>query len=141
MDSDVLQIVSGQPLASMKMQAATAPGYVQREVAGESFPVLHADSPGCATGVLIHGLTETAIQRILFFEGEEYQLRALDIVTADGIRINARYFADAAVYQLLPTSWSFEHWLAHEKNAFIARCRRYMDLFGTLSIAEADTYW
>jgi len=141
MDATVLEIVSGQPADELTMHSATATGYAQREVAEESYPVLIQRADSSAYGLAIYGLTDLAMQRILFFEGEEYQLADINIELENGELCSAQYFDDTGSYSVRNTSWNIEHWRELHRTEFIKQIQPYMELFGKMTAAEADEYW
>ena len=154
MDPDILTLVSGMSLPDLTIDNTLVRGYAQREVAEESYPVLIEVAGASCEGLLINGLTDTAMQRIHFYEGEEYQLSDIDVelMTAasqtnvdsplNGAAIRqACYYREAGAYTTLAQSWSFSRWVAEEKTAFLPRVADYMSLFGTMTMAEADAFW
>lgn len=130
MTSDQLQLVE-----------AYAPGHRQHEVLNESYPVLVPDEKNRTQGLLIDGLTELAMQRIQFFEGDEYILSTIDIETADNANLRANYYKDAGVYSILETVWNFQQWQVEHKPTFVEKCEKYMQLFGKMNATEADQFW
>ncbi len=143
MDRDVLGLVAGMDVNSLELQAVTVSGYRQSEVAEESYPVLVAQEDSRCSGMLIRGLTSVALERILFFEGEEYLLSPISVNplgTSDS-PVDAYYFRDAGVYTVRPNAWSFEAWQSQHKQSFLVASRAYMDLFGSMTAAEADEHW
>ena len=140
MDDAVLELVSGQPRGELRVEHVVLRDHVQREVIGESFPVLLAQPGGRASGTLIFGLSGTAMQRILFFEGEEYALGALE-VEFDGQVVAACHFRDANTYRTGSTIWDLASWQTQARAEFLPRARRYMALYGTMSKRDADAHW
>lgn len=141
MDTDVLSVVSGIPLSELKLTSATVFGYQQRELVEESYPVLVVCESARASGKLIQGLTVDALQRILFFEGEEYRLQPIDTVTDRSYLQSAFYFRDTGAYTVRQNVWDFERWARLHKPPFLDASREYMNLYGTMTAAEADAYW
>ena len=147
MDPDVLSLVSGMLIDTLHMQASTASGFRQCEVSEESYPVLVADHNTQCHGLLINGLTCEALERILFFEGDEYTLESIQVQreTAPDTRspylVNAWYFRDTGAYTINPGSWDFGNWQSHHKVSFMQGTKKYMQLFGQMSATEADAYW
>lgn len=141
MDPQVLSLVSGMSESALELVPATVQGYRQGEVVEESYPVLVACKSAQTEGLLINGLSSLALQRILFFEGDEYQLQPIDTVTASGQPVAAHYFCDAGVYTVRDTSWDFALWQQIHKASFIEASRQYMALFGTMTAAQADAHW
>lgn len=141
MDPDVLELVSGMPVSALQVSSATVHGYRQCEVAEESYPVLVGCESSRADGLLLHGLTVDALKRILFFEGEEYSLQPINAVTDANCIQQAHYFRDTGVYTVRETMWDFEQWRRIHKPSFLKVSSEYMNLYGTMSAAEADEYW
>ncbi len=149
MDEDVLQSVSGMAISELQLQPAVVNGFQRRQVKGESFPVLMPSEQGKVSGVLIRGLTSLALQRIQFFEGEEYQLQSISAegmpdshsrILKEGI-CSANYFADAQVYEIEDTDWSVQTWREHDKPNFMPQLMHYMTFFGALDASEANVHW
>lgn len=141
MDGDVLAIVSGQSVPELTMTPANLSGYVQRAVVAQDFPVLVADGSGSTQGVIISGLTASALERILFFEGDEYVLADIAVETEDGRSCTCQYFRDTAVYDVADQVWNFQRWRETEKSDFVVRTEKFMRLFGVMSATAADEFW
>ena len=140
MDDDVLRVVTGRDPDGLDIVAADAPGRAQREVVGESYPILVPDAGSRARGRLVGGLDAEALERVLFFEGEEYAIAPLE-VEVGGERRPAQYFRDTGVYRTSGGSWDFARWRAAGIDDFLDHTARYMALYGTMSAAEADAVW
>jgi len=141
MDADILHIVSGMASNRLTIQKATLAGFRQCEVIEECYPVL-VENPGSITrGLIIDGLTEQAMTRIHFFEGDEYRLQSIEVSTTFDEKIDARFFSHTGAYSVKDTSWNFQQWLDEQKDEFVVRTQNYMKLFGTMNATEADQYW
>lgn len=140
MDADVLSIVIDAPIEPFVRLSATVRGLGRRWVVDDHYPVLVADSSGTTDGLLIHGLDERALERILFFEGEEFELGPL-VVEVDDKPVDARYFAHREKKPVSELDWTLEQWQLHTKPDTLHRVRRYMAHYGRLTRAEADEYW
>jgi len=148
MDRDVLVSVTGMPLSELEIHAGMVNGFKRRMVRGETFPVLVPDAKESVSGLLIYGLSDIAVQRAKFFEGDEYTLKAVRAVglpdshtTLKAGAVDTAYFADNQVYEIEPRDWSIEHWQALDKTEFLYRLANYMQHFGSLSATEADKHW
>lgn len=143
MDHDVLELVSDMPIATLSIREAEVEGFRQCEVREESYPVLVADKSAKCRGLLVGGLTTVAVERILFFEGDEYTLEPItvSVENADEEITGVYYFSDTGAYTVRAESWNFDHWQQHHKSPFIAASAAYMNLFGQMSAAEADARW
>lgn len=149
MDPDVLELVSAQALSALVCQPAVVNDHQRRIVLGETFPVL-VKAPGeSVIGLLVRGLTDEALKRAQFFEGEEYVLKPITVMTMpdshapalDSKVCEAVFFADNQVYQVQEENWRLQTWQCQAKAEFMPRLRHYMSYFGKLSAAEADVYW
>ncbi|MEM7257647.1 MAG: gamma-glutamylcyclotransferase family protein [Pseudomonadota bacterium] len=141
MDPDVLALVSGMALSDLTLATASVQGYRQGEVEEESYPVLVACESAQTSGLLIKGLSDTALARILFFEGEEYRLQKIEATLDNGEAVAAFYFCDTGAYTVRDAMWDFDQWQQIHKPSFIEASRQYMALFGSMSAAEADAHW
>jgi len=149
MDADVLQLVSGMDISELSLQPAVVHGFNRRLVQGESFPVLVTASESSVSGLLVWGLSDTAMRRTQFFEGEEYILNQIQVYGLPGSHasmssselIDAVFFADNGVFILDDKDWSFHAWRVRYKDEFIQRLTSYMGLFGSLNTTDADQYW
>ena len=149
MDADVLQLVCGMNLSELTLQPAVANGFKRRTVLGESFPVLVDAKGESVSGVLVCGLSQRALQRAQFFEGEEYVLKPIHVEGSPESHssqqrvgeLEAVFFADNAVYACEDKDWSIQHWQGQDKAEFLPRLACYMSLFGSMSAAEADQHW
>lgn len=140
MDSAVLTIVSGCQPDRLAVSVASARGFKQCEVAEESCPVLVPSTGATCNGHLIAGLDAAAIDRIYFYEGDEYSLCPISVSVADQPK-SAFYFRDTGIYTVRDTEWDFEHWQKTHKQAFLSATHDYMKLYGTMSATEADVHW
>lgn len=141
MDIDVLLRVTKLPGEAIGLRRAMLPNHRQRQVLGESFPVVQPLAGAMTEGVLIDGLTPQAIARIRFFEGDEYRLDEIAVQLPDGTTEPARYFADTERYRVADHAWDLQTWQRTEKALFLQRIDQYMPLYGTMSATEADAYW
>ena len=141
MDPDVLALVRGVPLDDLRTEAARVDDRARRRVVDDHYPVL-VEMPGeRVEGLLIHGLDDHAIERIRFFEGEEFALAPILVRDARGAEVDAVHFADTGRKAVADVPWSLEGWQADTKPDTLPRVRRYMACFGTMSVAEADAHW
>ena len=141
MDEDVLMCVTNLDLQSLIIEPAAIVGYAQRNVIGEDFPVLVPDSSQTTQGVLINGLNQKALDRVLFYEGDEYYLAEAAAVLSDKTQLPASVFHSTGIYETAAEVWDFSLWQQREKTEFLPRVKRYMQLFGKMTATDADQYW
>lgn len=141
MDPDILQLVTDMSIADLSLSSVTVKGFAQRQVVGETFPVLIHAPGGSVDGIIITGLTDLALERILFFEGSEYELDSIAVVDNKNAIVNADYFRDTSAYEILSVPWDFREWQQVHKAPFMTHTQRFMQLFGTMTTQEADAWW
>ena len=74
MNRDLLCRVVGHDCAALSFAPARLPGYQTNRVKDEDYPVLVQSAQGSVTGVVVEGLDQDDIDRIRFFEDDEYVL-------------------------------------------------------------------
>lgn len=147
MDRDVLAMVIGGGADKVTMRPARISGFFRARLPHESYPMLVPDAEQEALGQLLYGLDKTDLDRIVFFEGEEYELspcrvRLLEVSEKDeGESVEALFFDEGIMPPPQTEAWDFEHWQQHNKPYMLRQSRVYMSLFGKMSAAEADVYW
>lgn len=141
MDCDVLSCVTNLDKEKLVVTSATLNGYYQRNVVGENFPVILADENSTTEGIVIHGLNADAIERVLFYEGDEYYLAPVTITGEQNAVCGASVFLSNGIYRTENEAWNFDRWQRFEKTEFLSRVRNYMQYFGQLSATDADKYW
>ena len=116
----------------------------------DHYPVLVDAANASVDGLLIHGLDATAIERIAFFEGEEFTLEPIRVTRlTDGSvssgdeagALDAVHFAHTDRKPVDESGWELVDWQMKTKPDTLERIRRYMSHFGMLSVAEADAHW
>lgn len=141
MDPDVLRLVAEHDPETLQLEPAMVTAHARRWVQEDHYPVLVPDDKSCTQGMIIRGLSHTAMQRIEFFEGEEFTLRELLVENAQGQTERVNYFADNQRKPVSEQEWLLEHWQQSTKAEMLPRVRRYMACHGHMSAAEADAYW
>ena len=141
MDTELLPLVSEQALDSLTLQQATVPDHRRRWVLDDHYPVLVPAHGETTRGLVIRGLTEEALNRIIFFEGEEFSLSPIDVQLDNGSWEAVSYFADNHRKEISDSDWSLEEWQRTTKADTMPRVARYMKCYGKMSRAEADAYW
>ena len=117
------------------------PGVAAALVPGESYPYLVSLEGARAAGELIYGLDERCLDRILFFEGDEYAFVECEVERAGGDRVAAMHFGGVAIPESPVVTWSFEQWQMSQKARFVSMTRRYMALWGRATRAQAEVAW
>ena len=141
MDTELLSLVCKQAMETLILEPAEVPDRSRRWVLDDHYPVLVEESGRTTDGLIIRGLEEEALKRIVFFEGEEFNLEPLSVVKPDGQWEQVQYFADTNLKEISTSEWSLAEWQRTTKADTLNRVVRYMECYGKMSIAEADAYW
>ena len=140
-DADVRALVLGHVPSVLRSEPAWMPGVAVALVPGESYPYLVRAEGARAPGELIHGLDERHLDRILFFEGDEYAFVECMVEHVGGERTAAMHFGGVAIPQAPLAPWSLEHWQAREKWRFLSMTREYMALWPDATRDQAEALW
>lgn len=142
MDGDVRSCVLGNSSSQrIVTKPATIAGYRKVCLPHETYPVLVPDANRCAEGILLDGLDRRELDRIVFFEGEEYELSPCTAALADGSFIDALFFDEGIMPRPQSKDWSFSFWVDQHKDYMLRQTAHYMSYFGLMSAVEADQYW
>ncbi len=141
MDREVLACVLDRPVDDVTMVQASIPGFRKVRLPHESYPMLVPDAEFEAPGVLLVGLSKADLDRIVFFEGEEYELAPCQVHALDGGCAEALFFDEGIMPPPRTEPWDFVTWQRDHKDYLIRQSRAYMACYGRMSLAEADTYW
>ena len=140
-DEDVLAAVLGRVPAGVRTEAAWMPGFAAARVPGESYPYLVPADGARASGTLVRGLDDEGLDRIRFFEGEEYEPVQCTVERAEGPRVAAMCFAGVSIPGSSSVAWSLERWQAEEKPRFLAMTREFMALWHRAPAERAEALW
>ena len=140
-DEDVRALVLGRASPAVRTEPAWMPGVAAVRVPEESYPHLVASDCARVPGELIHGLDAEDVDRILFFEGDEYGFAESVVERAGGARVAAMHFGGVAIPEGPIIPWSLERWQAREKPRFLSMTREYMALWGRATQAQAEALW
>ena len=142
-DADVRALVLGyrSGCSEVRTEPARMPGAATARVPGESYPHLVPMEGAYAPGELLSGLGGIGLDRIGFFEGDEYALVECEVERASGERIAAVHFGGVAIPPAPVIAWSLEQWQASEKARFLAMARKYMAGWRRGTRAEAEALW
>lgn len=139
-DPEMLALVLGHPVEPSRLEPAVAENHATLRLIDEDYPLL-APAPGRrAAGVLLYGLTEAELDRIRFFEEEEYALAPITVRTARG-PVEALHLGGTAKPRASSVDWDFAAWCREHRPAALEATREYMAHYGRLSAAELDAIW
>ena len=140
-DADVRALVLGSDRPEVRTEPAWMPGATAARVPGESYPHLVPSEGVRAPGEVLYGLGETCLDRIRFFEGDEYALFECEVERASGELIAAVHFGGVAIPRAPVVAWSLEQWQSSEKARFLSMTRKYMVGWRRGTPAEAEALW
>lgn len=79
LDPELFEAVVGRPMASAVRAPARLGGWSARRVRGEDYPILVRTPGSHADGWVVAGLSWAEIDRVQFFEGDEYDLTPVTV--------------------------------------------------------------
>ena len=139
-DLEVLNLVAGRSGPGHPFPPGRLPGYRLVRMRNETFPMLVAAPGAHVPGVIVDGLGEAELDRIMFFESVEYEPKAMEIECAGGT-LEAMAFATTARAVADHEPWTFETWQRRFKAQDLYEARLWMSFHGVVDVAEADRLW
>jgi hypothetical protein len=124
----------------VKAEPAALRGFKRRRARDEVFPILVPDLHDGTTvdGLVIDGLDDGDIDRILFYEGAGYALRPLVVEDGRRRRRSARVFLSTGLLQDSGEPWHLDQWQRTEKAYALLLGKELMDLYGTCSVEDVE---
>nr|WP_309501727.1 NUDIX domain-containing protein [uncultured Roseovarius sp.] len=99
-DPELMRTVMGAEAEGATITEAVLPDHAVYWANGQSFPTIEACPGAEAPGVLLTGLSETAVARFDFYEGSfGYTLRPVEVRTPQGEHTALVYFPDPGLWQ------------------------------------------
>jgi len=142
LDVDMLACVVGETAAAaVTMETGWLAGYRKARLPHENYPLLVPEAESFAQGALLYGLQKPQIDRIVFFEGEEYELSPCKVKTEGSKTVDALFFDEGIMPPPRTEEWCLAHWQKHHKQFMIRQSREYMSYYGLMSAVEADIHW
>ena len=140
-DDDVLRIVLGHDLPVHCRYLAALQDHECRMLHDERYPVL-VSSPGSRVAGRVLMLGEADMQRICFFEGDEYTFEPARVVNEVTNQLQEVELCAARLTTPgLRHPWSLRGWQREYKAEFVEHVHAYMALYDTASVAQADAVW
>ena len=141
LDPELFALVIGRPMADFQIRSAALPGRQRHKVRGESYPILVPQPDGAVEGLLVEGFSTAEMERMQFFESDDYALQPVTVALADGSRVDAQIYATTGALQDTGEAWHLEAWQATEKPRTLMHHEAYMSLYGKMSSTEAASRW
>lgn len=136
----LLAVVLGRAATNIDVIPATLPCYTVYWAAGQAYPMVQAERGGCAQGVLVRGLTDRDMDRLVFYEGGfGYELRPVALALGDGARAEAEMFFPPDRGSDLPAPgapWRLEDWVEQWGPMSLRAAVEVMSYFGRMTPAE-----
>ena len=139
-DVELLGIVLGRAPRRGETRAARVRGHATRRLADETYPMLVPDEGEASEGLLLDPPAPHELERLAFFEGEEFELAPI-VVEAEGGEEQALFFraTPAAAETTLP--WDYEAWRAEHRALAVEAARELMDHHGRVPDDRIDALW
>lgn len=126
----LLEYVMGRAAGALDIAQAVLPAYAVMAAQDGPFPVLVPDAASNAQGVVVHGLSDTDIARLNYYEaGFDYDLRSL---TLQGGEIADVYVPTPDV-RATDTAWDFSAWVRDWAELSLMAAQEVMDGFGIVA--------
>ncbi len=121
MDADVLSAVIGERIEPARLALARLPGFMRLRARNSAFPLIvpAPEEKEGVEGVLVRGLSATAVRRLARYEGAAYTaMRRPVVVTASGRR-DAYVFVSTRPGRATGQAWDFEAWRRRHKRRLL----------------------
>lgn len=143
LDRDVLDVVLGRASEDVVRRPGTLRGYRKLRVADESYPALRADAAADARadGVVFSGFSDADMNRVCYFEGDEFELRPLPVDLDDGGRVDALTFTATEKLLFSDQVWTLADWQREHKAGFLPLAREWMDGYGGAAPQDLEAQW
>ena len=102
--------------------------------------MLVPEAGSVAEGIVICGLDKDQLDRVVFFEGEEYELAPCQVNTASGV-VEALFFDEGIMPPARTEQWDYVEWQRDHKGLLLRQTMVYMSYYGKMTAVEADVYW
>ena len=131
MDPDVQTIVVGRREQASEYVPARLPGFRRLTVFNETYPALvevalHNTNATFADGYMITLRSQDEIDRVLFFESDDYEPSVTEIILNDGSKSSVTLCAAKPTCRLNDTPWDFARWQTEVKPRFLPLAQGYM---------------
>lgn len=125
LDEEVLAMVVGRPVAGTDRRPAILPGYRRVKARGVTYPIIVPHAAASVAGLLVSGLSAPEAQRLIDYEGSNYDLTTLT-VTSGGRERPVLVFVPVGQGGLQPLDedWTLEEWRQRHRDGFVSRLRQ-----------------
>jgi hypothetical protein len=132
MDRDLLSIALGRDVSTLGLLEATVDGFICRRAAGKAYPILLTQRGSRAEGILVSGFNYIDIDRLSYYESEDYVLQLITVQTKAG-PYQAKFFQPTRKLGDSGESWTLKGWQYIEKSKALIVARQLMQYYGYIS--------
>ncbi len=134
LDPDICAVVLGRPVAAEFYTPGLLNGYRRVTTQGELFPLLLPAATAHVKGAVTPDLDREALQRIAFFEADEFDAAPHRVRLLDGGALEAVVFVKRKKLSPRWLSWDLARWQRRHKPAFLRETKEWMRRYhGTAS--------
>lgn len=126
MDAEVRELVIGRALPADAIEPAIVQGFRRVFVAGRHYPMLLAHASGWVEGTLVSGLDAASVHRLQVYEGWEYALSPIKVLTASGQSVMANVFICPPGIAADKRDWRLDDWQRRHKRTFLRKAEVQM---------------
>ncbi len=127
----LLELVLGRPASEIDLSPAVLLDHAARAVQGQMFPMIMKQPGEQAEGVLVRGLSEDDIQRLVFYEGGfDYDLEPKPVELPDGSSAMAQVFFPEPGHWRPGSLWSLNRWVEEWGEITLNAAEEVMAYFG-----------
>ncbi len=126
LDEEVLAIVVGRRVPDADRRPARLAGWRRVKARGVTYPIIVPHLEASVAGLLVYGIAAGEAQRLIDYEGSNYDLKTLEVTA--GLRSRpAQVFVPVGAGGLEPLDqdWTFEEWRRHHRTGFVSRLRQW----------------
>lgn len=110
LDADVQSLVFGRALAESAVCTAVLENVRTAQTRARLYPVLARREGARTAGVLVSGLTDADVARLIYYEGDGYAMREVAVAVGPGPMKDAWTFVPVRRLAALPSNWSLADW-------------------------------
>jgi len=139
-DLELLSLVVARAVTTAELRPASLPGFRRLTAAEELFPVCVPDPGSRTDGVAMVSPTPTDLDRILYYEGVDYDLVPV-AVDVDGGTIEAHMCQLTDRLPISDDPWCFDRWRARDKPLSLLEADEIMRYFEILDFEALEAKW
>lgn len=123
MDPDVLGAVIGCSALALRRERAVLSGYRRVYRQGAWYPILIPAPAKAVEGLLVASLASTERERLVAFEGDDYELVERTVRTTRGDSTHALTFIARPHVAASTQEWTLADWRRRHKREYLRRAR------------------